>query len=250
MMNLSLDFSAPAGNQPPFHAQQSIPRPVRSSWSDYDRTAPKSPWGPVQHMTDYRNGCVEVSTAGHGGMKVEGALAKKLPTLFRKKWYEEDCEVLIPLFYLYDDLKVIADTLSDDEAGRCGFIAAVKRLSKDKCLERLLSYGTYAAIYDFINKINRPDDFFRGDYQRKAYADGLARLKNPAPVKTLVHGQVIRFKSPICFSVDRKDVEVTDFVVIKDGRKVLFKPIGHTFTARISNWKKYEYSNIELPKAD
>lgn len=250
MMNLSLDFSAPVVTHSLFQAQHSIPRPVRSSWSDYDRSAPKSPWGSVQNMTDYRNGCIEVSTAGHGGMKVEGALAKKLPTLFRKKWYEEDCEVLIPLFYLYDDLKAIADTLSDDDAGRCGFIATVKRLSKDKCLERLLSQGAYAAIYDFINKKTRPADFFRDDYQRKAYADGLARLTNPAPVKTLEHGQVVRFKSPICFSVDRKDVEVTDFVVIKDGRKVLFKPIGHTFTARISNWKEYEYSTIELPKAE
>lgn len=252
-MNLSFDFDAPAASSnAPFPALfqtlKAVPRPERAYWPDYDKTAPKSPWGPVQHQTDYMNGCVEVSTSGHGGMKVVGALAKKIPALFRNRssWYEEDCEVLIPLYYLYDDFKVIADSLTEEEARRCGFVAAVKNKTKEQCLASLLSHGFYAATFDFINKKTRPVESFKSEYDQREYAARLDALTNPVPPKTLEHGQVIRFAKPIFFTVDRKNVEVTDFIVLKEGRKVLFRPVGHTFTARISKWEEYEYSTIEL----
>lgn len=252
-MNLAFDFDAPVALEntfapPAYQSLTAVKRPVRSYWPDYDKTAPKSPWGPVQTQTDYMNGCVEVSTSGHGGMKVTGALAKKIPALFRNRssWYEEDCEVLIPLYYLYDDFKVIADSLSEEEARRCGFIASVKNKSKEQCLALLVSSGFYAATYDFINKTSRPVDSFKSEFDQREYVARLEALKNPVAPKVLTHGQVIRFAKPIFFTVDRKDVEVTDFIVLKDGRKVLFRPVGHTFTARISKWEEYEYSTIEL----
>lgn len=249
MLNLAFDFDAsPVSDNSPFISSfqpvKAVPRPETDSWCDYDKSAPKSPWGPVQHMTNYKNGCIEVSTSGHGGMKVEGSLAKKIPLHFRLKWYEEDSDVMIPLYFLYDDFKVIADTLSEDEARRFGFIGAVKRLTKEQCLERLLACGAYAATYDLINKTTRPVESFSSEYDRRDYVQRLESLKKPVPPKVLTHGQKVRFVRPLIFSVDRKDVEISDFTVVNEGRKVLFHPVGHTFLARIKRWAELDYSIV------
>jgi hypothetical protein len=68
-----------------------------------------TPWGPAQHLTEYAKGCVSVGTAGHGGMMIGKAFARKhLSEAAIKRgivfgqWlgYEEDCEWEIPAFEL------------------------------------------------------------------------------------------------------------------------------------------------------
>lgn len=54
----------------------------------------KSPWGSVQQSKEYAKGVTFVSTAGHGGFKLDRTHNAKIPLVFRNKggWYEEDCE--------------------------------------------------------------------------------------------------------------------------------------------------------------
>ena len=58
-----------------------------------------SPWGKVQYVKSFSEGVVLVSTASHGGMKLDRACNAKVPASARRKggWYEEDCEVAIPI---------------------------------------------------------------------------------------------------------------------------------------------------------
>src|SRR3954469_18332191 len=52
-----------------------------------------SPWGPVQHAHAIGSaGIWQVSTAGHGGIKVPAALNEKINPAWRNTdgWYEED----------------------------------------------------------------------------------------------------------------------------------------------------------------
>lgn len=58
-------------------------------------TLPKrSPWGKVQSAVVKIPGIVEVSCAGHGGVRVDPKLNKKIPESVRQRggWYEEDVE--------------------------------------------------------------------------------------------------------------------------------------------------------------
>jgi len=61
-----------------------------------------SPWGKVQNSQILYEGVVAVSTGRHGGVKVYQKLNKLIPAYARKKdgWYEEDCEIAIPFFFL------------------------------------------------------------------------------------------------------------------------------------------------------
>jgi hypothetical protein len=54
----------------------------------------RSPWGKVQSAVVKIPGIVEVSCAGHGGVKVDPKLNKKIPECVRQRggWYEEDVE--------------------------------------------------------------------------------------------------------------------------------------------------------------
>lgn len=61
-----------------------------------------SPWGKVQDAKVLAPGVVAVSTAGHGGIKLDRAANARVPKPFRRPggWYEEDCEALIPHHFL------------------------------------------------------------------------------------------------------------------------------------------------------
>lgn len=61
-----------------------------------------SPWGTVQHQQQIANGIDFVSTAGHGGFKLNRQMNAKIPKIFRRPngWYEEDCEQLIVRYFL------------------------------------------------------------------------------------------------------------------------------------------------------
>lgn len=65
----------------------------------------RSPWGPVQHVTNLAPGAWSVETAGHGGIKLDGARNRKVPAAARSKggWYEEDCEWAIAA-YVHEDV--------------------------------------------------------------------------------------------------------------------------------------------------
>lgn len=62
----------------------------------------KSPWGMVQQIKVITDGIVFVSTASHGGLKLDRGMNKRVPDYMRRKggWYEEDCEAAIPVIAL------------------------------------------------------------------------------------------------------------------------------------------------------
>jgi len=77
------------------------------SWDDYDRSAPKTPWGPAQDAYVIDRGVAWYSTAGHGGMKVARGVAQKMLSDAARKmgdlwggayWYEEDVGWAIPCY--------------------------------------------------------------------------------------------------------------------------------------------------------
>lgn len=240
--NFDTDINAPAA------VSSNVQMPTLSYWPDYDKNAPSSKWGPVQRMVDYRNGIFDISTSGHGGLKVTGELAKKIPKHFRQTWYKEDCECVIPLFFLYDEFKAIADLFTYEEAGKYGFLRAIKRKSKEDFKAQLLGYGCYAAIWDFMHGTTRDVSSFEGELRQREYTEKMADLKSPRVKITagsIQDGQHIRFESPIIFTVNQETVEVTDFKVVKEGRTIRFKPVGHGFMAKISCWTKLNFSVVK-----
>lgn len=62
----------------------------------------KTPWGKAQTARVLAEGVGEVTTAGHGGIKLDRTRNARIPYLFRKDggWYEEDCEAFIPIMFL------------------------------------------------------------------------------------------------------------------------------------------------------
>ena len=52
-----------------------------------------TPWGKAQDVTIYADGIAFVSTAGHGGFKLDRKRNMEMPEALRLKggWYEEDC---------------------------------------------------------------------------------------------------------------------------------------------------------------
>jgi len=243
MSNLAFDFDTDINASAA--VSSNVLKPTLSYWPDYDKNAPSSAWGKVQRMVDYHNGVLDISTSGHGGLKVTGELAKKIPKHFRQTWYEEHCECVIPLYFLYDEFKAIADLFTYEEAGKYGFMRAIKRKSKEDFKAQLLGYGCYAAIWDFIHGLTRDASTFESEWEQRNYTEKMADLQNPKvkiTAASVKDGQKIRFESPVIFTVDNQTIEVTDFMVVKDGATVRFKPIGHAFMARISNWRKMHFT--------
>ena len=71
-----------------------------------------SPWGAIQHTTDYAENIVFVSTASHGGFKLDRAHNAQVNPVWRRKggWYEEDCEWCIVLTFPHAfEPKMVAD---------------------------------------------------------------------------------------------------------------------------------------------
>lgn len=59
----------------------------------------RSPWGKIQHVQHLGEGACFVSTAGHGGIKLDRKRNAMIPKAARRErgWYEEDCEAAIPM---------------------------------------------------------------------------------------------------------------------------------------------------------
>jgi hypothetical protein len=58
-----------------------------------------TPWGPSQETYPVIAGMVFVSTASHGGVKLDAARNRQMPEYLRRPggWYEEDCEWCLPV---------------------------------------------------------------------------------------------------------------------------------------------------------
>jgi len=59
-----------------------------------------SPWGKIQHVTQLAPGAWSVSTAGHGGIKLDATRNRRVPKGARQPggWYEEDCQWAIAAY--------------------------------------------------------------------------------------------------------------------------------------------------------
>ena len=74
-----------------------------------------SPWGAVQFCDKLADGILSVSTAGHGGIKLDRKRNAAMPDYLRRSggWYEEDCEWCLP-FVVFE-----ADLLSSSDLDTC-----------------------------------------------------------------------------------------------------------------------------------
>jgi len=81
------------------------------------REGDRSPWGKIQHVSNPAPGCWVVSTAGHGGVKLDRDRNAKVPKGARRSsgWYEEDCEAVITLA-VHDDLRAAFGVNMDNVA--------------------------------------------------------------------------------------------------------------------------------------
>lgn len=72
-------------------------------------TGYQTPWGTAQNKNKLCNGVTFYSTSSHGGIKVTKEQNKKIPPVFRNKsgWYEEDCEALIPSYFIVGDKREV-----------------------------------------------------------------------------------------------------------------------------------------------
>lgn len=64
-------------------------------------------WGVIQHAEHIAPGIAFVSTAGHGGIKLDRARNAQVPDYMRRKggWYEEDCDYAIPVIIFADEFR-------------------------------------------------------------------------------------------------------------------------------------------------
>ncbi len=61
----------------------------------------RTPWGTADYVSHMAPGIVSVSTPGHGGVKLSPERNRRIPPALRQSsgWYEEDCEVYIPMLF-------------------------------------------------------------------------------------------------------------------------------------------------------
>jgi hypothetical protein len=60
----------------------------------------RSPWGQIQTTRPYEEGLKFVSTASHGGFKLDAKHNRRVPKAIRMQggWYEEDCEAAFVIY--------------------------------------------------------------------------------------------------------------------------------------------------------
>ena len=78
-------------------------------------------WGDIQCVEKLANGIWTVSTASHGGIKLDRKHNAKVPTYLRQAggWYEEDCEWAIPFVLFRYELQRYYPKYDYDEAIQC-----------------------------------------------------------------------------------------------------------------------------------
>lgn len=98
------------------------------------REGSRTPWGVADNVTNIAPGMAIASTPGHGGMKLSPERNALIPPALRNAsgWYEEDCEINIPLHYFPEEwvaqdwVTGSADKLQEDTD------ASIKRWFPDK----------------------------------------------------------------------------------------------------------------------
>lgn len=67
-----------------------------------------SPWGTIDHVQKLASGMFQVSTAGHGGIKLSRSRNSEMPEGARRKggWYEEDCEWALVVLQFPEEFEV------------------------------------------------------------------------------------------------------------------------------------------------
>jgi len=70
-----------------------------------------TPWGAAQHVRELVPGIWNVDTAGHGGIKLDRERHAQLPAECRREggWFEEDCDICIPLAFFFDEIRVATE---------------------------------------------------------------------------------------------------------------------------------------------
>ena len=103
----------------------------------------RSPWGKIQRVTDLAPGAWMVDTAGHGGIKLNGARNRQVPAAARMPggWYEEDCKWAIAAF-VHDDvgdamLKHARESDPDKYNGTAYLAETIKRWESDDVVRAL-----------------------------------------------------------------------------------------------------------------
>jgi len=95
------------------------------------REGDRSPWGKIQHVQTLGEGAWFVSTAGHGGIKLDRKRNAAIPSGARMAggWYEEDCKCAIAL-YIHADIRA-ASTKPD------AIVATIKAWESPRVQEAL-----------------------------------------------------------------------------------------------------------------
>lgn len=71
----------------------------------------RTPWGTADYVNHPAPGVAFASTPGHGGVKLSPERNKQIPAALRNAsgWYEEDCEVYIPMMFHPDAMRDVKD---------------------------------------------------------------------------------------------------------------------------------------------
>lgn len=79
-----------------------------------------SPWGRIEFEEKIADGIYNVSTPGHGGLKLDAARNRRVNPVWRRAggWYEEDCEWAIVALTFPDE--VFPEPESQDRAHKYG----------------------------------------------------------------------------------------------------------------------------------
>jgi hypothetical protein len=101
------------------------------------KSGSKTPWGSAQSAQELAPGIWSVSTAGHGGLKLDRARHAQLPPECRREggWFEEDCEIYIPFAFFLEELRKAIPSLKHDD-----IVAGLARWER-KALAALVAAG-------------------------------------------------------------------------------------------------------------
>lgn len=89
------------------------------------RVGMRTPWGTADSARMMVEGIGQVGTPGHGGIKLDAARNRQVPSALRRQggWYEEDCDVYIPLYVFSHELRTAEQTSCTAEEAWRGMLA-------------------------------------------------------------------------------------------------------------------------------
>ena len=240
---------------------QTASKPTKYSFWDGDSSAPRTPWGPAQTLVDLANGVKSVSTAGHGGIRLnkEKQKQKQIPKCFRKTWYEEDCEAAIVVYFLYDELKALADKQLRENGAVVNSAVLPYMRSSTKENAFMHFYSWFGGAWDARRgvtkaKLDSFKDYSDSQYVYERYCNDYdAELERIGREKvaqrqkgSLQDGVRVEFASPFQFTFGGENLTVKTFIVRKYGRKVRFEvnEKGNNFLAHLTGWRNTSYSIV------